>query len=145
MVYNNSMFNFVLWLLTASLSYASTETIIKNYPFAPDRKYPPITQVREKPQIDKVPIVGYIVYGGQSYIIVREEGKLKKVGSGDEFMGVRILGVGRGFVIVRDSEGIRRLKISWEKTTSPQKPPAQTETGVQKPPKQLMELLQEGR
>lgn len=77
--------------------------------------------------------------------MVREERKVRELGIGDELMGGKIVGVWRGFLMVRDYEGVKKLKISWERIRETQNPAESTNRGVQIPPQQLMELLQEGK
>lgn len=135
----------LLVCLILSSGYASVKTIIENYPFSPARKYPPASPRGEKPQTDQVLVIGYAIQDGRAYILVREEGKVRKLSMGDEFMGGKILGVRRGFLMVRDYEGVKKLKISWERIRETQNPAESTNRGVQRPPRQLMELLQEGK
>ncbi len=60
-------------------------------------------------------------------------------------MESKIVGVRRGFLMVKDYEGVKKLKISWEAVKEPQSPAESTNRGIQRPPRQLMELLQEGK
>ncbi|MEJ5339270.1 MAG: hypothetical protein ACK42C_04585 [Aquificaceae bacterium] len=140
---------FIACLLISFHGFASVQAILENYPFSPQRRYPP-TQIKgDKPQIDKVQILGYVSSENELYVLVREEGKVKRLRRGDEFMGMKILGVQRGFILARDEEGVKRIKISWEKGQGVAKP-AEAPAGrgdepIRQPPKKLMELLQEGK
>lgn len=138
----------ILALTLLSCSYASSvDTIIKNYPFSPDRKYAPMRQ--EKVKLEDVPILGYIINGKKTYLLVRNEGKVRKLNLGEELSGMKVIGVGKGGMVLRRGDEVVKVKIKWERSQSPirsrneeagQKPDTQ-----QAPPKGLMDLLQERR
>lgn len=113
--------------------------------FSPDKKYPQVFLRRGTLKHLKSSSLATQFRTYRHTYSVREESKVRELGIGDEFMGGKIVGVWRGFLMVRDYEGVKKLKISWERIREAQNPAESTNRGVQRPPRQLMELLQEGK